>query len=274
MHKFLLSLILSSSFAFASLINAIILTVNEEPITLYDIEKTMLVNNISRNEAVSYLIDKVLYDQLVKENAISADIFEINEFIEKLANANGMDLYSFKSIIKQEYPNYEVFENEAKNSVIRQKLISKLVRGQLTIANDEDMLLYYEKNLAKYESSKYFDVIQYSSKNRLELENVIKNPLRTSNEVQKLPLRLESKDIQAQLQYILNSTKENSFTPIFTANQQYIALFLKNSEGKISLPFENVKAKVFNDVMSQREQVFLKDYFEKQKLTADIKVLR
>ena len=113
MHKFLLALVLGSSLTYASTINGIAITVNDEPITQYDIEKTMSVNKISKNEAVSYLIDKVLYDQLVKKNNITADIFETNEYIEKLANSNGMDVYAFKSIVKQEYPNYEVFENEA-----------------------------------------------------------------------------------------------------------------------------------------------------------------
>ena len=154
MHKFLLALVLGSSLTYASTINGIAITVNDEPITQYDIEKTMSVNKISKNEAVSYLIDKVLYDQLVKKNNITADIFETNEYIEKLANSNGMDVYAFKGIVKQEYPNYEVFENEAKNAVIRQKLISSLVRGQLAIANDEDMQLYYEKNINKYLTSK------------------------------------------------------------------------------------------------------------------------
>ena len=42
----------------------------------------MSVNNISKNEAVSYLIDKILYDQLVQEN-ITADVFDINDYTEK-----------------------------------------------------------------------------------------------------------------------------------------------------------------------------------------------
>src|SRR5574344_1401410 len=162
MHKFLLALVLGSSLTYASTINGIAITVNDEPITQYDIEKTMSVNKISKNEAVSYLIDKALYDQLVKKNNITADIFEINDYIEKLANSNGMDLYAFKSIIKQEYPNYEVFENEARNAVIRQKLIAKLVRDNLPVANDEDMRLYYEKNQHKYLSAKTFEVVQYT----------------------------------------------------------------------------------------------------------------
>lgn len=274
MKKLILSLALSSSLIYASTINGIALTVNEEPITLYDIERTMVVNKIPKNEAVSYLIDKILYEQLVKENHITADIFEINEYIEKLANSNGMDVYAFKAIVKQEYPDYEAFENEAKNAVIRQKLVTKIVRGQLAIANDEDMQLYYEKNINKYTTARYFDVIQYNSTNQNALKDLIQNPIKVPNEVQKTNLRLDSQNIHAQLQYILNGTKNNSFTPIFTADKQFITLFLKNAEGRVALPFESVKARVFNDVMSQREQSFLKEYFEKQKLTADIKVLR
>ncbi|MFW2454260.1 peptidyl-prolyl cis-trans isomerase, partial [Aliarcobacter butzleri] len=81
----------------------------------------------------------------------------------KLANSNGMDIYAFKAIVIQEYPDYSVFENEAKNTVIRQNLVQKLVEGQLAIATDEDMQLYYEKNRNKYLTAKTFDVSQYSS---------------------------------------------------------------------------------------------------------------
>ena len=52
----------------------------------------------------------------------------------------------------------------------------------------------------------------------------------------------------------------------------YNSYIVKGSE-KIAL-FETVKAKIFNDMMSLREKKYLKDYFEKQKLTADIKIVR
>ena len=42
----------------------------------------------------------------------------------------------------------------------------------------------------------------------------------------------------------------------------------------IAKGFETVKAKIFNDMMRLREKKYLKDYFEKQKLTADIKIVR
>lgn len=274
MYKLFLSLIIGSSLTYAAMVNGIALTVNDEPITLYDIDKTMSVNNVGKNEAVSYLIDKILYDQVVKENNISADIFDVNDYIEKLASANGMDIYAFKSIVKQKYPDYSIFEEEAKDSVIRQKLVQKIVKGQLTIATQEDMELYYEKNKNNFQTAKSFEVIQYTSKNKAALLETLRNPMTVSADVQRAPLTLNSETLQGQMQFLLNETKVNSFTPIFTANKQFVSLFIQKKDGSIALPFESVKAKIFNDIMSTREKKYLKDYFEKEKLTADIKIVR
>ncbi|NCB12676.1 MAG: peptidyl-prolyl cis-trans isomerase, partial [Erysipelotrichia bacterium] len=181
MYKFFLSLIMGSSLAYASMINGIAITVNDDPITIYDIDRTMAVNKITKNEAVSYLIDKTLYDQVIAENNITADIFDINEYIEKLAASNGMDIYTFKSVVKQKYPDYSIFENEAKESVLRQKLIQKLVKGQLAIATEEDMQLYYEKNINSFSTAKSFEVVQYTSKNKAALTQTLKNPMSVSS---------------------------------------------------------------------------------------------
>lgn len=274
MNKLFLSLIISSSLSFAGMINGIALTVNDEPITLYDIEKTMQVNKVGKNEAVGYLIDKILYDQLVQENNISADIFDVNDYIEKLARANGMDVYAFKSIIKQKYPDYSVFENEAKNVVIRQKLVQKIVKGQLAVATQEDMELHYEKNKNDFLTAKSFEVVQYSSTNKSSLIKTLNNPLMVASDVQKTNLTLDTQSLPAQMQYLLNETKPNSFTPVFTANKQFVSLFLVRKNGTTPLAFESVKGKIFNEIMSTREKKYLKDYFEKQKLTADIKIVR
>lgn len=274
MYKLFLSLVISSGISFAAMVNGIAITVNDEPITVYDIEKTMSINKVGKNEAVGYLIDKILYDQLVQENNITADIFDINDYIEKLANSNGMDLYSFKSVIKQKYPNYEVFENEAKNAVIRQKLVQSIVKGQLAIANDEDMQLYYEKNKKNFLTANSIKAYQYTSKNKASLINALKNPMIIPDDVQREAVDLQTQSLPAQMQFLLNETKENSFTPIFTANKQFVALFVQKKQGSAPLAFESVKGKIFNEIMGERENKYLKDHFEKQKLTADIKIVR
>ncbi|AXX83871.1 peptidylprolyl isomerase [Aliarcobacter skirrowii] len=274
MKKILLIFSLFIGFTLANTINGIAVLVNEDPITIYDIKEDMKKRGVDENSSVSYLIDKTLFEQLVKQNNISADIFDINEQIENLANSNGMDVYSFKSIIKQKYPNYNDFENEVKDSVIRQKLIKKLVRGQLAIATIDDVKLYYEKNISQYQTSKYFYVTQYSSSNKEDLIEKISTPMKVIPSVTVSELKIDSKDINAQLQYVLTTTKNRSFTPIFTLNNQYISLYIKNREGNEAINFDIVKDRIFNEIMEQREKVFLEQHFEKQKLTADIKVIR
>ncbi len=274
MNKLFLSLLLSTSLSFASIINGVAITVNEDPITLYDIEKTAKQNNVDKNTAVSALIDKILYEQLVKEHNITADIFDVNEYIEKLAATNNMDVYTFKSVIKQKYPNYSVFENEAKSAVIRQKLIQKIVKGQLSIASEDDLKLYYENNKDQFTTANSFDIVRYASTNKASLISALKNPLVIPTDVQRSPGTLQSSEIPAQLQYLLTETKVNTFTPIFTANSQYTAIFVTKKSGQSAIAFENVKGKIFNDLMKLREKKYLKEYFEKQKLIADIKIVR
>lgn len=274
MHKLLLSLILGFSLAYAGLVNGIALTVNEQPITLYDIDKKMLEKNIGKNQAVSILIDELLYKQLLEKNSITADVFDVNNYIEQLASQNGMDVYSFKSIIRQKYKDYSVFEEETKQAVLRQKLIKNIMRGQVKVASQEDMEIYYENNKSKFASAKSVEVVQYFSQNKASLIKATKSPLLMPQDVQRTTLKLQVKDLNPQLQFLLNNTKIGTFTPIFTANRAYNSLYMVKKEGSSIQDFELVKSKIFADIMQSREKKFLKEYFEKEKLTADIKIVR
>ena len=53
---------------------------------------------------------------------------------------------------------------------------------------------------------------------------------------------------------MLNDAKINSFTPVFSANKQFISLLVVKKEGTTALGFETVKAKIFNDIMMNREK--------------------
>lgn len=45
-------------------------------------------------------------------------------------------------------------------------------------------------------------------------------------------------------------------------------------ENQQTIAFEDVKDRIFNIIMQDREKTYLKDYFEKLKLSADIKIVR
>ncbi|RXJ86860.1 peptidylprolyl isomerase [Arcobacter sp. CECT 8985] len=274
MKKLLGILLLSTTISFADLVDAVALVVNDEPITLYDIDKRMVDSNLTKKQAVGALIDEILYNQLIKEKNITVDALDVNNYMEKLAASNGMDLYTFKSVVKQKYRNYDAYEAQIKKRIEREKLIGKLVRGNLKIATEDDLKIYYNNNKPQFSMAKEIKVVQYVSKDKKALIETMKNPIATSDGVSRTELTLKQKDLNSQMRYLLNGTKINRFTPIFTANNQYVTLLISKKIGVDIVPFEEVKNKIFTVVMQQREQNFLKEYFEKLKLTANIKVVR
>lgn len=274
MYKILLSIFLFTSLSYAGLVNAISILVNDEPITLYDIDKTISDKNLSKQEAITYLIDELLYEQQLKQNNIKVDIFEVGSYMEKLAASNNMDVFTFKSLVRQKYGNLEVFEEDVKKNILRQKLIQKAVKSNLKIATNDDIKVYYENNQGKYTSSSSISAIEYSSENKRILQENIANPLVVSNLVQKQNITLDMSKLNPKLKYILNDTKENSFTPVFVSNKRYVSLLITKKSNTIITPLEEVKNKIFLEIMSQREKKALKEYFEKLKLTADIKIIR
>jgi len=197
MKKFLMFLLVFG-WLNAGLINAVAVTVNDTAITLYDIDELSSKRNLSQNQAVSMLIDNILYEEEIKRYNITSDEDDLASYLEKLAQSNGMSVEEFKIAVKRT-KNYDIFLEDIKKQILNQKLISKIATGKLKIATPEDMKLYYDNNINQFRIAK--DSIQV-------------------------------------------------------------------------VPFEKVKNKIFNIIMNQREQKYLKEYFETLKITADIKIIR
>jgi len=273
MRKYILSLIVVVSFANAGLINAIGLIVNEEPITLYDIDKTMQERSLSKNDAIKFLIDKKIYDQEIKKNNVSVDIFDVDNYIEKLAAQNKMSTLDFKSLIRQQQ-DYDTFQKKVKEQLLHQKLVRKIATGNIKIATEDDIKIYYENNKAKYTLANQIEVVAYISKNKELLNAVKSNPMMNDNNIVSQSLSLKQNELTPEVKYIINTTPVNQFSAIFAQNQQYNMFFIKEKKDIHILSLEDTKEQIFQKIMEQREQSYLNEYFETQKITAKIKVLR
>lgn len=274
MRKIILAFFMVASMSFGATINGIALTVNDDPITLYDIEQRRVDANISKEDAVAQLIDEALFNQLVKKNNITADLFDVNNYLEKVAASNGMDLYTFKSVIKQRYKDYDAYEQQTKQLIIRQKLTDKLVRGNIKIATEDDLEIYYENNQNMFQMATNVKALQYTSKDKRSLESIVQSPMMNLPDVEIAPVNLDQRNINPQLRYMINETNINQFTPVFAAGEQYVTLLIKEKENMQTIAFEDVKDRIFNVIMQDREQKYLKDYFEKLKLSANIRIVR
>jgi len=273
MNKIVLSIIFCSISMYAGLVNAIAIIVNDTPITLYDIDKEVENTKVTKAVAVSKLIDKILYDQALLSNKVGVDIFDVDNYIEKIAANNKMNVLDFKSLVRQQQ-DYTLFRKNIEKQLIHQKLIAKIARGKLKVATEDDMKIYYENNKEQFKIADTIDVVAYISKSKPSLNALKKNPLIQDDKIVSQDISMKQSELNAQTKYILNSTQEKTFSAIFAQNQNYNMFFVKEKKDITNLSFEEVKEQIFQVIMKKREQDYLAEYFETNKLTADIKVLR
>ena len=273
MKKHLVSLLLCFGIANAALVNGVAIVVNEEPITLYDIDKRMQEQGLSKKDAVKSLIDQLLYEQQIKKENVSIDIFDIDEYISKLATQNRMSLLEFKSIIRQQQ-DYDQFVNDIKKRLVHQKLIKKIARGNIKIATDDDIQIYYENNKQQFTIAEDIDVVAYVSKSKEALLKVQTNPMLESKEFVKQDISFKQSELNPKVKFILNNTGVNQFSNIFAQSGNYNMFFVKAKNNVATLPLADVKEQIFQRIMQQRETNFLNEYFETLKITANIKIYR
>jgi len=273
MKKHILSLIVAVSFANAGLINAIAFIVNDEPVTLYEIDKTMEERNLSKNDAVKFLIDEKIYNQEIKKNNVSVDIFDIDNYIDRMAAQNKMSTLDFKSLIRQQQ-DYDTFEKKIKEQLLHQKLVRKIATGNIKIATEDDIKIYYENNKDQFTLANQIEVVAYVSKNKKLLQEIQSNPMKVDEGVISQALTLKQNELTPQVKYIINTTGVDQFSAIFAQNQQYNMFFIKEKNDIQTLSLEETKEQIFQKIMEQREQNYLNEYFETQKITSNIKVLR
>ena len=80
--------------------------------------------------------------------------------------------------------------------------------------------------------------------------------------------------VKANTRYYLNGVKKGKFTKITQEKNKFIIYFVKEKKDINILSFEKVKDKIFQIIMKERENKFLKQHFNKLRLEANIEVLR
>ena len=272
MTKYILGFLTTITLSWAGLINGIAVLVNDTPITLYDIDQAVNNRGLSKDKAVSVLVDDILYKQELKKQNITVDIFDIDKHIDKLASQNKMSTIDFKSVVRQQQ-DYELFKNQIRGQLLHQKLVRKIASEKLQIATDEDMKIFYDNNIDQFQLADTIEVTAYVSKSKQELNKIKSNPMMQNKNVLAQSITLKQNELNPEVKYVINSTKEKNFSIIFAQNKNYNMFFIKKKNEIINMNFEESKDIIFSKIMRSREKNYLEEYFEILKITANIKIL-
>lgn len=274
LSKILVTIALSSSFAFAGLVDGISVVINKEPITLYEIYKYSEHFKISKKQALDVLVRQKLEDAQIKKLGIDANMFEIDDYIEKLAKQNNMSQFDFLQALRDQKVNIDDYKKDIKTKIKRDKLYKRIIQKKMGEISEEDLKNFYNTNKEKFIYANTYKVSLFTSTNKASLQAIQKNPMLRPSDVNIQDEELENAKLNPNLQAILAQTPVNNYTQILPTNNKYTMFYVIAKKDLSYLDFDKIKNNLYGIVYKQKEQETLNDYFEKLKSSANIVVLR
>jgi hypothetical protein len=242
----------------AEVVDRVIGVVNNLPITSYELSKVQKEMHLNKAQAINYLIDQKLIESEIKKYGIYVDDYDVEMYVEKIAKQNGMTPYDFKIYMGAKYP---AFIKKLKKEIAKNRLFNKIVQNELKI-NIDKLKDFYNKHKNRYEIFNKIEVKEYKARTPNELQNMLFAPTKTYS----------YKDLPLRLLMIFKNTKEGNFTPVLEDGIYYKRYYVVKKIGKAYLPFDKIKDMVANDYAAAKREEILREYFDKLKNRANIKI--
>ena len=257
----------------AGTIDGVSLIINKEPITLYDVFKYSQRFNLGKKEALDILVRQKLEDSEIKKLGISVDAFEVDQYLENLANSNGMNTFDFLNMVQSKNIDIAEYKEDLKRKLLRDKLYKKIINSKVQMS-DGEIQSYYNENLHEFTQAGAFDVTIYTSANQQSLSTLQSNPMSAMNDVQLQEGRIEAGKADPKLLMLLNKTPKGKFTTISKNDASYVMFFIKEKHNVQSVSLDDAKNYIYAKLSEGREQKSIEEYFEKLKSSANIQVIR
>ncbi len=271
--SFLLSLIVASSL-YAGVVDGVSLIVSGKVITMYEIVSFSEQNKISRERAIEALVEKRLEEAELSRQNINIDDFEVERKIGQIASSNGLSISQFRDALNARFINYTEYKSEVKSKLAKERLFQKITHEKYTPMDEKDLRLYFDNNKKEFAVPSKIEALQYSSKDRAAIERAVSSPMSVLQGVAKEEIIIDTKNLDPALVYVFKSTKEGAFTQIMPIKDKFVSYYIKDKKDFITPEFESAKGEVIERLTSKKEEDAVKDYFEKLKASAKIKVVR
>ncbi len=273
--KYFLFLFFLTSTLSAGLINGIALTVNEAPITLYEIDLFAEKNRISKEQATIELIKQLLIKQAAKTNNIEVTDTQVEERIEMIRQKNGMDKNQFEQQLALQGLTLETLSKQFKDQMTQQQFMGFLTQGKITKPNEKEKKDFFELHKKEFALPTRIDVTQYKSSNQNALASIQKSPLFSPQGVQQNETTLNPKSLNPQLAQMVLSTPQGSYTQIFPLAPNVYAMFYIKKIGSYKTPnFSDVSKRLEEVMEGNKRNELLKNFFTDAMRKADLNYLR
>ncbi|PAF47512.1 hypothetical protein BKH46_03535 [Helicobacter sp. 12S02634-8] len=259
----------------SNIIAGIAITVNGDPITLYQIQQMEKNSKVSKQKAIDILIAQALKAQEIKRLHIQVDDARVEQEIENIAKHNGMDRDSFMSALMNQGINYTKYKDDLKEQIETQELLRNVLLSSVNTAGESEMRTYYDKHKEEFTIPKEVHTIRYVSKDPEALKKAIQNPMMKITGVDTGEEKISLDSLNPQVAQVFIQTPKSNFTPILNAGEgSYVSFFIKDKVGEAQIPFEQAKNFIAQKLVESSQERILDEYFEKIRIKAKINIIR
>jgi parvulin-like peptidyl-prolyl isomerase len=277
MRKILLTLLFTIISLKAQIIDAIAIDVDGEPITTLEIEAVQRKLNISKRAAIEALIKDRLEKVVIERANIQVTPQEIEAKIDQMAQARGLTREQIRSALAKKGLSWEAYKKQLSVGIKKEKFFLKNIVSTIPRPTDEELKLYYETHKDSFTSSSptmQISLIAYASNSSKKLQEVMQNPMRVVEGVERKSMLVGSRDMNPQLFNLIKNTPEGGFTKPINTGRNFVTYFIKSKSNQGFTGFEAVKNEVAMAWLQEERVKATKNFLDKLKNSANIRIIR
>ncbi len=274
MMKYLISFVLVCEIVLAGLIGGVSMTVDNQPITLYEIQNYAKQNKVPVAEAVNRLVQRKIEEIEIKKLGIIASPYDVDTKMKEIAKQNNMDYETFKKALVVEGHSEEGIRSDIEEKFKRDELYKKIIGSRVKKPDNEELESYYNLHKDQFNMPTKIALIEYISSSKEALEMQKKQPMVNMPNIKVSPKEVDLEKINPQLAMLLTQTADGTFTPVINLGENSGMFFVQKKSGVKNVSFAMAQKAIYGRVMKEKEQAVLIEYFEKKKSEANVKVIR
>jgi len=258
------------TFAQAKMVDGIAMVVNGEAVTTSEIRAVQQQMGVSKKQAVDLLVQDRLQKSAMRK--INVPQTEVDTKIAQIAAQNNLTIPKMQKALKQQGISWRKYRKTIKESIKKQKFYREKVAATVRKPSEDELKIFYENHKKEFIVPTSISMIEYSASS----EKALKDFLQTKKKkgVRSRSVKKSTSNLNPALLGTLLQTQDGSFTRPFNAGDRYISYKVISKNGQKSMSFDEAKGAVAGKWRQQQQGQALKDYFEKMKTNADIRVIR
>jgi peptidyl-prolyl cis-trans isomerase SurA len=286
----------------AEIIDRIVVIVNDEVITLSELEETLqLLPDLSpktliKKQVLEQLINEKLAAQEIKQIGIKVSEEEINGTVNRILKENNISLGVFKAKLKTQGMSYPKYRQSLKEQIEKNRLVGLEVESKITIL-EETLQKYYILHQKQYQGYTEFHlrhILLLLPKTQQEMEEIRKKQIEIEELLrQNLPFSeiarrysqaptakeggdlgwIKKKALSPEIRNIAQSLQVGQVSTFIKTKGGYQLIQIVEKKQVPERSFEEVRNQIYSELYRQEIERYYKRWLEGLRKKAFVKIL-